>query len=45
MYLNLSTGKTLTQAEAREVEKRNQRLLNSGNLADVFKVQYLIRIG
>jgi hypothetical protein len=45
MYLNMSTGNTLTQAEAREIEKRNQQLLNSGNLADLSKVQFIIRLG
>lgn len=45
MYLDLSTGKTLTDQQAREVEANNQRLLNSGCLADLFKVKYLVKVG
>ena len=45
MYLNLSTGKTLTTEQAREIERQNEKLRKSGNIADAFKIQILIKVG
>lgn len=45
MYLILNTGKSLTNEQAREIEKQNEKLRNSGNLADEFKTQILIKVG
>ena len=45
MYLNLSTGERLSTEQAREVEARNRRYLNSGILSDLSKVQILVKVG
>lgn len=45
MYFNMATGKTVTAEQAREIEKENKKLLESGSLSDLFKVQYLVKMG
>ena len=45
MYYNLNTGESLTNEQAREIERQNAKLENSGNLADMFKIQILIKLG
>lgn len=37
-------GKEITEAEAKEIEKNNDRYLNSGNMEDLLKILFIVVI-
>lgn len=37
-------GKQITAEQAKEIEKRNNEYLNSGNMSDLMKIKFIVAI-
>lgn len=37
-------GKEITEEEAKEIKKNNDRYLNSGNMEDLLKIEFIVEI-